>query len=397
MRRTTYRALVCLALFGDDARQIPRARPGAVLDGDALAVAQACGQRGEVPELAHPVLVLGAHDLVAQLLEDIRDIALSAGQFVRFLCGRDLLIGLIMQIDAVDEPVQLADRADDLTVEGRIRECILQCGLLLLLLCDKVIDIAVAHDGLEAVLIRQPDDLHLEILLPGLVRVNAVFVGKAAAAGQMGFQVFGAQLFEKVRRGLRDDEMVVVVTDAGGIRAAPVGHLPDGGDGVVVLRAVDRDKGIVDQIAVIYRGIVHAEGIEHGLFSAERVEAGLQLFHHLQVVLQPADTGADAFEQLYGKLDAALCGIVQHDAARHHAVGQQRDDNDGLHARTGKQRVFLGPFAAVARTVIRHDRTVAVQSRKPVRHSGERQVLHRTAGGRNAVGAPAMCHVQHIV
>ena len=106
-----------IAFFDDKSSQMPRTACGTVLLRDTFGVLQAFRQRGCVEEPLHHILMLIAHNGLAHFAEYLVRTAGLAGQAVHLTACGNLLVHAGDEIHAVNQPVNLADRADDLAVE----------------------------------------------------------------------------------------------------------------------------------------------------------------------------------------------------------------------------------------------------------------------------------------
>ena len=189
---------VLIPLFGDKPQTVPVAVRHTVFGGNKLLGFQAFGKRSHVQKRQHQRTVFRRHLLIARLFKFYRCAALVAGQAMEFIIAGNFLIKVLLQVDAVDGLVTLADGRDDLVFQFCLIQCPLQLFLLGFFFFYNIINEAEAQQCAKSALLGvHPDGLPVKEFMPVAVRHAGVVEIRSFCVLQAGFHMGAGELLGK--------------------------------------------------------------------------------------------------------------------------------------------------------------------------------------------------------
>ena len=216
--------------------------------------------------------------LTARFLKFYRCAALVAGQAMHLVIAGNFLIKVLLQVNAVNGLVALADGRDDLVFQFCLIQCALQLFLLGFFFFYNVINVAEAQQHVKAAMLGvYPDGLPIIEFMPVAVRHAGVVEIRSLCVLQAGFYMGAGKLLDKLllfilrqeRPTIRSCKVVkrLVFFLAAAQQAICIGFFGNLQD---FIRA-----GV--QIDIIHRRIIAAQLIKDLLIAANFVQVAVQL------------------------------------------------------------------------------------------------------------------------
>ena len=161
---------ILVTLLHNESCKMPGTADGLILHGNTLGLLKTVSQRRSIQEPFHHLLMFRDNNGFPHFLKYLRGPPTLPGQLVYLISCRDFFVGTKDQIHPVDQPVNLADSAHNLTVKIGDGQRMLQLFFLLFMLRNDILQFTETF--LQAVLLPL-QCFHHEQIFPDASNISA--------------------------------------------------------------------------------------------------------------------------------------------------------------------------------------------------------------------------------